>query len=240
MLPQLIVRWDPRERPLTVRTLTTMPGQPLLAAPPWLQTGPVERPFDFAGHVRRLLEDIVNRCDDLAHIDVSRILLAATIARNNRRHGLQARVTPLRFRNGQLTRQRRGVLFQVQRLFLDDHEFLYVMTFCLPRFLNQDFDDKFVTLFHELFHIGTRFDGDLRRHDGRYELHSHNHKEYDRHMAHLARVYLAGKPDPALHAFLRLDFNQLCRRHNGVDCILIPRPKVFPILKVTASAAQSS
>jgi hypothetical protein len=153
---------------------------------------------------------------------------------------LQARVTPLRFRNGQLTRQRRGVTFQVQRLFLGDHEFLYLMTFCLPRFLNQNFDDKFVTLFHELFHIGPRFDGDLRRHGGRYDLHSHSQRDYDDRMAHMARVYLAGKPDPALHAFLRLDFNQLCKRHGGVDCIIVPRPKVFPILQLSSSAAQSS
>ena len=44
---------------------------------------------------------------------------------------------------------------------------LYVMTFCLPRFLEQSFDDKFVTIFHELFHIGPSFDGDFRRHSGR-------------------------------------------------------------------------
>ena len=31
-------------------------------------------------------------------------------------------------------------------------------------------------------------------------------------MAKLARAYLAGDPDPALHAFLRLNFAQLRRR----------------------------
>ena len=30
-----------------------------------------------------------------------------------------------------------------------DREMLYLMTFCLPRFLNRPFEDKFVTLFHE-------------------------------------------------------------------------------------------
>ncbi len=51
---------------------------------------------------------------------------------------------------------------------------LYLVTFCLPRFLDQDFDDKFITLFHELYHISPRFEGDLRRHEGRCALHSHS------------------------------------------------------------------
>jgi len=95
------------------------------------------------------------------------------------------------------------------------------MTFCLPRFLDQSFDDKFITLFHELFHIGTAFDGDLRRHDGRYALHSHSQKRYDEQMAALARDYLAGQPDPTLHAFLRLDFAQLQRRHGSVEAVVV-------------------
>src|SRR5206468_1851711 len=82
--------------------------------------------------------------------------------------GLQARVTPLRFAHGALVRRRRGVSFQVQRYFVDGAEMLYLVTFCLPRFLDQTFDDKFITLFHELFHISPAFDGDLRRHGGRY------------------------------------------------------------------------
>ena len=61
---------------------------------------------------------------------------------------------------------------------------LYVMTFCLPRFLNQDFDEKIVTLFHELYHISPAFDGDLRRHGGRYQVHTHSQKNYDEEMGH--------------------------------------------------------
>jgi len=41
-------------------------------------------------------------------------------------------------------------------------------------------------------------------------------------MAHLAREYLASQPDPALHAFLRLDFAQLVRRHGSVLGVVVP------------------
>ena len=60
---------------------------------------------------------------------------------------------------------------------------LYLVTFCLPRFLDRPFNDKFVTLFHELYHIGPAFDGDLRRHEGRCAIHTHSKRRYDAHMA---------------------------------------------------------
>lgn len=228
----LVLRWDTLSNPLPVRTLTAPDsGHGFLGqgAPPWLVSGDASLPFDFCGHIRRLLEDVAARCPELSHVRVPTILFAITQARNIRKHGLQARVTPLRFHNGQLTRQRGGITYQVQRLFVDDHEFLYLMTFCLPRFLNQEFDDKFVTLFHELYHISPHNNGDLRRHPGRCELHSRSQRLYDRHMAELVREYLGSKPHPDLYAFLRLNFTQLSQRHGGVQGHVVPRPKVFPV-----------
>jgi hypothetical protein len=227
----LVLSWDRARNPLPVRPVRAAGRVRAsgLEAPPWHQTGPAGRPFDFCGHVRRLCTDITRRCPELAHIDVARLLFGMTQARSGRRHGLQARVTPLRFRDGRLTRHRRGVAYQVQRYLVDDRDMLYLVTFCLPRFLDQDFDDKFVTLFHELFHISQDFDGDLRRHEGRYDLHSHSKRDYDRHMARLARAYLATKPDPALYGFLRLNFAQLQHRHGSVAAIVVPRPKLIPV-----------
>ncbi len=231
-LPPLLLCWKtPAQLP---RVPIRSPGRaharfPLLDAPPWLPSGPVNQPFDFCGRVSRLCTDITARCPELGHIDVSRLLFAVTQARSGRQHGLQARVTPLRFAEGKLTRLRRGVCYQVQRYVVGSCEMLYLVTFCLPRFLDQDFDDKFITLFHELYHISPTFDGDLRRHAGRYSVHSHSQRGYDEHMAHLARQYLAGKPDPELYAFLRLNFAQLTGRHGSVVGIMVPRPKLVPV-----------
>jgi hypothetical protein len=233
----LVLRWDEKERPLPLRVIrATAPERvcpPWLAAPPWVPTGPQGEPFDFCASIRRLCGDIVARCAALRHVDVTRLLFAVTQARNGRARGLQARVTPLRFAEGRLTRQRRGVTYQVQRYFLGSHEFLYLVTFCLPRFLDQDFDDKLITLFHELYHISPAFDGDLRRHEGRYAIHSRSQRAYDEQMADLARTYLAAKPDPALHAFLRLDFGQLLDRHGSVVGVVVPHPKVIPVPAVS-------
>jgi len=209
-----------------------------LEAPPWLPTGPTDRPFDFCCHVRRLCASIVRHCHDLNHIDVDRLLIGITQARSADRHGLQARVTPLRFRHGQLTRRRQGTHYQVQRYVVDGREMLYLVTFCLPRFLDQDFDDKFITLFHELYHISPAFEGDLRRHEGRYALHSHSKREYDDHMAHLARSYLSNGADQSLHGFLRLSFAQLQHRHGSVVGVVVPRPRLLPVAEPAPSAAE--
>ena len=229
----LELRWGEPHDPLPVRLLRggppPLPAANQLASPPWIATGPVEEPFNFCAHIRRLLEDIVARTPEFAHIHVPRILVGALQARNGRAHGLQARVTPLRFPQGQLRRRRRDTTFQVQRYFLGDHEFLYLMTYCLPRFQDQEFDDKFITLFHELYHIGPEFNGDLRRHQGRYQLHTHSQRHYDKHMAGLARDYLAAGPDEAVYGFLRLNFAQLQQRHGSVVGIVVPRPKVIPL-----------
>jgi len=230
----LELRWSAMDNPLPLRTVR-LPARTRrqttgLEAPPWLSTGPVERPFDFSTHVRALCADIIRHCAELKHIDISRLLFGMTQARSGRRHGLQARVTPMRFRHGRLTRTRRGGgFYQVQRYFVEGREMLYLVTFCLPRFLDQDFDDKFITLFHELYHISPAFEGDLRRHEGRCALHTHSKRLYDDHMAHLARAYLSNGADRSLHAFLRLNFAQLQHRHGSVVGVVVPRPRLLPI-----------
>jgi hypothetical protein len=231
--PPLIRRWGGNSAPLPLRAVRApSPARhhPIaLAVPPSLPTGPTHKPFDFCGHIARLCADIAARCADLCHIDAARLLIGTTQARGCRAHGLQARVTPLRFHEGRLCRRRHGTVYQVQRYFVDNREMLYVVTFCLPRFQDQGFDDKFITLFHELYHINPSFDGDLRRHDGRYAIHSHSKRGYDEHMADLARAYLASGADPALHGFLRLNFAQLQHRHGQVLGVMVPRPKLIPI-----------
>src|SRR5262249_30362696 len=113
----LVLSWQVPHEPLPLREVR-MPRRSRarsadLAAPPWHETGTIDRPFDFGHHVRRLCTDIVRRCEELQHIDVSRLLFGMTQARTGQPHGLQARVTPLRFRHGRLTRRRAGTVYQV-------------------------------------------------------------------------------------------------------------------------------
>jgi hypothetical protein len=192
-------------------------------------TSQLSVPFEFTRHMRRLCRDIASRCASFHHIDMDRVLIGMTQARTGRATGLLAKVTPFRFRGGRQIRRRRGRLYQVQRYWLDGVETLYLISFCLPRFLNQSFDEKMVTVFHELYHIAPEFNGDLRRHGGRYCIHTRSKKGYDRDMAGLAREYFLSGADPALHAFLRLDFNQLRERYGQILGAVVPAPKLVPL-----------
>jgi predicted metallopeptidase len=194
-----------------------------------LSTGPEAQPFDFTAAMHALCEDIIRRSPPLAHIDLNRVLFTVIRARNGRRHGLQARVTPLRFQSGALATVHRGTAYQVQRIVMDGREIFYLVGFTLPRFLNRDFQDKLVTIFHELYHISPAFDGDLRRHPGRCPAHTSSQKKYDAHMGRLATAYLQNGANPDRLAFLRLSFAQLCRRHGAVVGLHPPRPKLVRV-----------
>jgi hypothetical protein len=212
-----------------------VPGGRRAPAPP----GPdAARPLDFSAAMRRLCADVAGRCEALRHVHMPRVLVSFTPARNRSRYGLQARVTPLRFADGALTRRHGPAEYQVQRFFVDGREMLYLLTFCLPRFLDQPFEEKLVTVFHELYHVGPAFDGDLRRHPGRYAVHSHSKDRYDARMAELAREYVADHPDPDVFDFLRGGSRELWDRHGGIVGTVVPRPKLLPVAAVARSAAR--
>ncbi len=201
---------------------------PAADVPSWIDSGTPGVAFDFCAHARRLCVDIAARCPELAHVDTSRLLLSVTQARGTTHHGLQARLTPLRFRGGAEVARRGGKAYRVQRYRVGGRDMLYLLSFCLPRFLDQGYDEKLITVFHELYHIGPSFEGDLRRMEGRCPLHSHSKRAYDAHMAALARAYLAGGPAHSLHGWLRLGFAQLVARHGAVLGATVPRPRLLP------------
>lgn len=218
----LELRWDAR-RPLPARWVIPDGARHRRPDPPEASA------FDFTGRMRALCADVTARCEELRHVHMPRVLVTFTPSRNRSRYGLQARVTPLRFRDGTLTRRHGPTDYQVQRFFVDGREMLYVLTFCLPRFFDQPFREKLITVFHELYHVGPAFDGDLRRHPGRYAVHSHSKNQYDSRMAELVKDYLAEHPEPEMFHFLRSGYRELWDAHGGITGVVVPRPKLLPV-----------
>jgi hypothetical protein len=186
--------------------------------------------FDFTSHVRSVCQDAVARLPELAHIDLARVAISFSQARQRVSYGLQASLTPLRFKHGALTTRRRGREYAVERVTdAEGREMLYILTFYLPRFLDSPFREKLVTLFHELWHINPEFNGDLRRHHGRCYAHSHSQREYDERMSELADRWLALSPPRELYSFLTLNFDELRQSHGGVYGCRIRRPRLVPV-----------
>ncbi|QDU81725.1 hypothetical protein Pla110_34700 [Polystyrenella longa] len=188
-----------------------------------------EHGFDFTGAMRRLCEDVCERLDVFQHINMDEIVVTYAQARRKVSWGLQAKLTPLRFEGGTLETNREGQRWKAQRLFQGRREMLYMLTFYLPRFQEQTFSEKMVTVLHELYHISPEFNGDIRRLPGRCYVHSMSEKEYDLLMAKYVRAYLAMKPPRELFDFLRFKFSTLERKFGQVVGLQVPIPKMLPI-----------
>lgn len=188
-------------------------------------------PFDFTRAMRELCEDIAARLPEFSHVRMNQIAVTFAQARRQVTYGLQAKLTPMRFQGGEVSTVRRGVEWTIQRLYQGDREILYILTFYLPRFLEHSFQEKMITIVHELFHISPQFDGDIRRLEGHYHVHSHSQKEYDRHMDTLANRYIQLDPPEELFAFLRCNFRELHAKFGGVVGTRVPIPKLIPLSK---------
>ncbi len=186
--------------------------------------------FDFTVAVRAVCNDMTRRLPDLAHIDMNRVAVGFRQTRKRVMHGVQASLTPLRFEAGKTVGAVRGRRYQCQRIVRPDGaECLYLLNFYLPRFLDLPFEEKLVTIVHELWHVGPRFDGDLRRHEGRCYAHGASQQAFDAHAAGLARGWLALDPPERLYSFLTLSFCDLVAEHGAVRGERYPAPKLVPV-----------
>ncbi|MEN6458849.1 MAG: hypothetical protein ABFC63_07955 [Thermoguttaceae bacterium] len=191
---------------------------------------PPQTGFDFTLHMRALCVDVVARLDQLGHIDMSRVAISFAQTRRADNQGMYASLTPLRFAGGRLYAVRRKRRWGMQRLYdAEGREMLYILEFYLPRFLNLPFREKLTTVLHELWHVGPKFDGDLRRLGGRCYAHGASQKQYDVHAAALLDRWLSLNPPEALYDFLRSNFRELVAAHGRVFGRKIPNPKLVPL-----------
>jgi len=170
-------------------------------------------PFDFTLAMRRLMEDITANCRALGHIEMSRVAVGFGQTRTARLSGIYAQVL------------RRGeAVLEMPILTVNGEEALYLVKFMLPRFLQVSFPEKIGTVFHEMYHIGPRFDGTLRTFPGRRPYHTGSQRRYDRFVGSLAQKYLASTSRHDLHQFLKKNFEQLRAEHGGVVGIRYRNP----------------
>jgi len=186
--------------------------------------------FDFTTHMRRLCDDVVARLDQLGHVDMSRVALSFSQTRKAGSFGIYAAVTPLRFVGGGTHTIRRGRRWGIQHLYdANGREMLYILNFYLPRFFDLPFREKLTTVVHELWHIGPKFDGDVRRLGGRCFAHGSSQKRYDAHIEALVARWLSLEPPEPLYAFLRLSFRELSSRHGRIVARRVSMPKLLPL-----------
>ncbi len=178
-----------------------------------------------------LCEDICRRHPEFQHVRMPEVAVTFAQTRSPVEWGIQARLTPLRFEGGSRVERRRGRLWTVQRVTHHGHEALYILTFFLPRFLNLSFEEKMITVFHELYHISPEFNGDIRRFGGACYMHTGSQKSYDRQMGVFANEYLRMKAPEELVRFMRYNFSELQIHCGHVMGLRIAIPRLIPMEK---------
>ncbi|HEY2840471.1 MAG TPA: hypothetical protein VGJ26_15045 [Pirellulales bacterium] len=185
--------------------------------------------LDFTAAMRRLCGDMALRLSELNHVSIDRVALRVCQTRRPVASGMHASLIPMRFAGGERFSRRRNRLWAVSPLYdSSGREYLYLMSFYLPRFCDQPLDEKLSTVAHELWHISPAFDGDLRRLPGRCYAHGSSEAEFHNHARAVARQWLALSPPPELYSFLDGNFSQLCQRHGRVYGAKIRTPKLIP------------
>ena len=183
--------------------------------------------FNFTTAMRLLCADMVARVPQLGHIDLTRVAISFAQTRRDQPHGVQATLTPLRFEAGALFTSRAGRHYTLERLFDGSgREYLYILNFYLPRFLNHTLVEKLTTVVHELWHISPQFDGDVRRYSGRCYAHGPSQKQYDQHVKKLAMSWLKQAPPERLYSFLQHSFVELQQHFGQIYGVKVRSPKL--------------
>lgn len=198
--------------------------------------------FNYTDAVHRVCEDMCAKIPEFRTFDMQRVAVSFSLTRNDSKFGVYASLTPLRFEGGTRTQIQKGKTWEVQRVLRqskhlsekqnipdDENDYLYLLYINVPRFMNLALTSKLETITHELFHIGPKFDGDIRRFEGRCFAHGSSRKKYDAKVQQLLKIWLDKDPPPEIWDFLKWDHKELCERFGSIGGTKIPMPKLFVV-----------
>jgi hypothetical protein len=169
-------------------------------------------PFHYTDAVHRVLERIVAESPLFPHVRLAEVAVGFAQARKRSHHGMYAKLVALGGSGA-------------EPCFFRGRQVLYALYVYLPRFHQQGFEDKVLTLFHELFHVGPGFDGELRRMPGPNPYHGHSREAFDEGLRPHVKDFLDGHSSHPHLDFLRTPLDALERAHGGIMGTWIQLPE---------------
>ncbi len=172
-----------------------------------------------------LIQEVIARTTIFTHCVPSQM----TVCMGSNRSGKGAvygKLVPLRFRDGAEALTYRGTTYAMPRVISRGIPQLYLIYFYYPRFFDLPPGEKLRVVFHELYHISPRFNGDIRRMAKVKASHGGSRKLFDRRFEHemkLFHEYIAGT---AYMNFLDLNTRRLHEVFGKITGrrMKIPRP----------------
>lgn len=181
-------------------------------------------PFSYTDALKSVLELIVAEVELFSHVRLEEVAVSYAQARSRSMWGIYAKLVPLRFEGGKLEGVQDGFRWEVDPFTFQGRDVLYVLYVYLPRFHQQSFPNKLLTLFHELYHVHPEMNGDLRRFPGPNAFHGTSREWYDDQLRpEVDRFLERHGSDPVLD-FLREDLERLSERHQGISGLQIRQP----------------
>ena len=212
--------------------------------------------INYTERIALLMQDVVARTPALGFIDLREVLVFGRFGRPDADgafatcHCLTLPETEPGYyfwrdrSTGELTRRSEWFVTKTPEVRLDGRRIKYLISFVLPRFCEQTLDRswkaelygdvapwvaKLDTIVHELYHIDPAATGirQFSNADGSRARGTHAPEFYDE-VAAMTKRYLASRPDPALHEFLRSDFSGLQQQYGGVMATTFRNFPSFP------------
>jgi hypothetical protein len=180
--------------------------------------------FNYTDALEGLIRQIVERVEELAHVDAERLLVACARSRDRGPVGAYAKIVPLRFAEGVMERRVGRHVYRMPALTYQGREILYLLYFYMPRFGDLPYREGLETVVHELYHVSPCFNGDIRRFPGRSYAHGTSQKRFDAAVAALTDRYLAAG-EPTAAAFLQCTSAELRKVHGPLMGRRVPLPR---------------
>jgi len=176
--------------------------------------------------MRSVIADISCNVEEFSYIDPEQITVNFKKAREGASEEVWAEITGFSDEDHGPVQQREGrmeMYFYSNSLLFNGTPVKYVVDFYVPAFFNLTFNEKLVTIFHELYHISPRFDGDLRLFKGKAYKHGPSMEKYDRYMEYLADKYLSRSTEAS--EFLRSNAEELAQKVKTSKIPRLPKPE---------------
>jgi hypothetical protein len=222
--------------------------------------------INYTERVTLLIDDLVARVPELSYVNPRRVLVFGRFGRTDCEgayatcHCVNLPTSEPGYyfwrdrMSGRITRRSQWFVTKSPVVQVGGSPVDYLISFCLPRFCDQSFAHsrkhslyphaepwvaKLDTIVHELYHVDPSGCGIRRifRPDGSVSPHAHS-PAFFRDVARIVQGYLASRPDPAVYAFLKEDFDGLSRRHGGVVGTAFRSYPSFPQRYTELSAEQ--
>lgn len=157
------------------------------------------------------MHDLCARLPEFTHVNPRQLLLCMARARHSRGGGIFAKIVPMRFPDGTPFKVINGRQYTLPQIPTPEGDILYLIYIYIPRFFEQPFERRLLTLVHELYHIAPAFDGTIRR-IGR-GAHGNSRDSFNTGLQPLLDRYLALQPAENTLAILHSDIKVLAKEY---------------------------